>query len=304
MSGNPGRRLLALALSAVAFLAPAASHAQREPDSATCASRLRRSTADSIELDLRLWVHAFDMTQSLPPSYAEMVAEGVRQFMVLPMAIPADVYDGRSGHLAGPVIQGEYRAFLHHDGHLTQGRVVGGTLNPVFDGAILRAIVGLDSSLMLPPLDSLTLLGEDSVDVDIVLGVGALPAIRTDPERFAMNLGTVPLIRIRLPQREVTKAVSPAAGNMPPIYPPGASRVLRHGEVSIQFVVRADGKPDMRTAEPQNATAPAFVTMALEALQHYHYTPLHVEGCAVPGLVVQPFEFRADTSDHTGGGFR
>ena len=303
MTPGPSRRLFVLALAACAVLGADPVRAQHGDDSAACALRLSAPTADSADVELRLFVNTFDSERPLPPSYELMIAEGVRQFMVLPRAVPTDVYDGRSSPMAGPVIQGEYRAFLHRDGHLTQGRVVGGTLNPVFDGSILRAVVGLDSSLLLPPLDSLTLPGEDSVDVDLVLGSSTLMETTADIMRALLNVGQVPLVDLRLPQRRVTQAVRPGAGNMPPAYPLGVSSVLQHGSVSIQFVVGRDGKPDMRTAEIHAATRPEFATMALNALRHYRYAPLRVEGCAVPSLVVQPFEFRADTSDHTGGRF-
>ncbi|MGH7690799.1 MAG: energy transducer TonB, partial [Gemmatimonadaceae bacterium] len=115
------------------------------------------------------------------------------------------------------------------------------------------------------------------------------------------DLGQMPLVRMRVPKREVTQKVVADFGNRPPPYPFGMRSAGADGSVSMQFVVGPDGRPDLRTVEILWATSSPFAKLALEALEHYRYSPLRVEGCAVPSLVIQPFDFHMKPAEPGGG---
>jgi hypothetical protein len=266
--------------------------AQGRPDSAECTQRLSGPTLDSVIVELRLRVVPFDSTRHLAASYGGMIGQGIRQFLVLPHVLPADVWDGRLGEPTMPIVDGAYRAFLHRNGRLTEVRVVGGTRDPAFDGAMLNAIATLDTSLLLPPLDARTLDHGDSVDIRLSVDDDPVAAVGMPLRTFPLDSNVTRLARMRLPLRHVTRPVTPSPDNRSPVFPWDMRFLGYRGAANIAFVVGRDSVPDLRTAEVLSATHGRFAQAALEALADYRYSPLEVEGCKVASWVVQYFEFK------------
>jgi len=193
---------LRCALLAALALVPTSLGAQRR-DSTACADKLP-ATADSSIVQVSVHVVPFDTTQHLRETYAEMIAEGLRQYFVLPHDLSLSVYDDRLGKRAFPTVKGVYRVWLHGNGHLTQPKTFGGTRTEPFDGAVLSALVTLDTSLLLPPVDSTFFRSpDDSLDVRIRIQPDATwPLHGSAP---APTRGFLPLVRLRVPMLAVTK---------------------------------------------------------------------------------------------------
>ena len=63
------------------------------------------------------------------------------------------------------------------------------------------------------------------------------------------------------------------------------------GETLFEFVIDANGAPDVSTAQVIRTTAPQFVQSVLDVLPKMRFDPLVVEGCPVGALVQMPFQF-------------
>ena len=63
------------------------------------------------------------------------------------------------------------------------------------------------------------------------------------------------------------------------------------GEVVTQFVVNADGSPDVATLKVLKATHPQFVDAVKSVLSQMRFFPAEVNGRAVRQLTQMPFQF-------------
>ncbi len=284
--------LVTAASCALAVAAPAP--AQTPPDSAACRQRLSAPSGDSAVVQLSLIVTPFDTAQHVSGIAQSLLGEGVRQLLVLPPVLRLDVYDGRLITTAVPTIDGVYRATWHRDGRLTSARVVGGTRNEPLDRALIAAIAALDSSQLMPPPDSAALGDADSVDLRILLTPEAVWSTSRDGGmQLPDEAGVTRLVRLRVPVRRVTHGLVVMPPPVPPPYPAELKDEGTDGEVDVQFVVDANGHPDMRTVKVERADALPFVQAALRALPGYRFSPLMIEGCAVAASIQIPFLFRA-----------
>ena len=266
--------------------------AQTPGDSSACRQRLAAPSADSDMVQLSLIVAPFDATHPVSPAYEGLLGEGVRQMLALPRVVQLDVYDAQVGVTSFPTLDGVYRMTWRRDGHFANTRVVGGTRNAPVDQAILSAIAALDSSQLMPPPDSATLAGADSVDLRLVLTPEAVWSARHPRGDLPPETGLTRLVRLRVPTRRVTRPLDLASPPPAPVYPPALRRAGIQGEVDVRFVVDAAGILDMRTLEVVRADAIEFVEPVLTALRAYRFLPLMVEGCAVAATVRRPFVFR------------
>jgi TonB family protein len=76
-----------------------------------------------------------------------------------------------------------------------------------------------------------------------------------------------------------------------PTYPPAMRRAQREGEVLAQFVVDAQGVPDLTTFKALESADPAFTGAVREALPSMKFSPARVGGAPVSQLVQQHFTF-------------
>lgn len=277
-----------------------ALHAQSATDSAQCRVSLSAASRDSQSTRISILISPFDTVNRLSASFSSLVGTGIHQFLSVPTPMPLHVYDQRSAFsrpgradtaFATLTLRSAYRAILLRDGHLTHIRAVGGTRDEAVDAAVVHAMEALSASDLLPPLSPpITAFGGDSLDLRIVVTpdlVGLLPQALSS----SAAEGVTPLLGLRLPIRRITRAIGPRAGNRAPLYPADLRKAGVEGKTVFEFVVDADGRPDLTTVQVMSATAPQFLKAVLDALPDMRFEPLQVEGCPVPALVQMPFEF-------------
>lgn len=281
-------RQLAILLVGGAIAAAADSALAQSPDAA-CQAKLTAAAADSQVLQLHVRVATFDTARHLSVQHQGMIGEGVRQVIVMPRVLSLDVYQPMKND-AWPTITGVYRTTLHRDGHFTETRTVGGTRNRGFDSAVVAAIVALDTIGLLPPPDSISMGGAESIDLRIVVAPGAVMSTRATVTPKAAE-GITPLVRLRVPIRSASRAPQVKSGNPHPLYPPDLRQARIEGETIFEFVVDANGVPDPSTAQVVRATAPQFAQSVLDVLPKLRFDPLLVEGCPVGAFVRMPFSF-------------
>jgi TonB family protein len=83
----------------------------------------------------------------------------------------------------------------------------------------------------------------------------------------------------------------PRPGNPAPRYPDAMRAAGIEGEVVTQFVVNADGSPDVGTLKVLKATDPQFVDAVKSVLSQMRFHPAEVNGRAVRQLTQMPFQF-------------
>jgi TonB family protein len=261
--------------------------AQTSP--AECKTKLTAAAADSQVLQLQVLVTPFDTAQHVPLRHQGMIGEGIRQFLVVPRSLSLDVYQPMNKD-AWPTIKGAYRTTLHRDGHFTQTRTVGGTRNRGLDSAIVAAIGALDTAQLLPPPDSATIGDAESIDLRILVAPGRVfpTTMKTPP---ATREGVTALLHLRVPIRGASGAPYPKTNNPHPVYPSALREARVQGVALFEFVVDANGVPDVSTAQVIRATAPQFAEAVLDVLPKLRFDPLLVEGCPVGALVQMPFQF-------------
>ena len=281
-------RQLILMLGAISSLATT-SGATAQTSAAACQAKLTAPAPDSQVLQLHLHVTTFDTAQHLSLQHRGMIGEGVRQLMVMPRVLSLDVYEAMNKD-AWPTITGVYRTTLHRDGHFTQTRTVGGTRNRGLDSAIVAAIAALDTSLLLPPPDSASMGNAESMDLRILILPGAFLSTRSTAAPKTPE-GVTPLVRLRVPIRGASGPPYLKPGSPHPRYPFDLRDARVRGETLFEFVVDANGVPDVSTAQVIRATAPQFAQSVLDVLPNLRFDPLLVEGCPVGALVQMPFQF-------------
>jgi len=83
----------------------------------------------------------------------------------------------------------------------------------------------------------------------------------------------------------------PRPGNPAPRYPDAMRAAGIEGEVVTQFVVNADGSPDVGTLKVIKATDPQFADAVKATLPQMRFYPAEVNGRAVRQLTQMPFQF-------------
>ncbi len=83
----------------------------------------------------------------------------------------------------------------------------------------------------------------------------------------------------------------PLPGARAPRYPDSLRAAGVEGEVLVQFVVNADGTPDLSSFKVLRATHPDFVIAVKEALPGTAWSAARVKGRAVRQLIQQPYSF-------------
>ena len=263
-----------------------------------CRASIAAASVDSQTIDVRLAVLAFDGERGLSRDYSELLATGIRQFLVLPTPLTLDTYDGnvaanagRQNRFGALTLSAAYRATLHRNGHLIHARPTGGATTPDFDAAMLSALVALDTSGLLPrPPDGADWFMDDT----------AALVVRVSPRNLARPKGeiarddtlpAVPLLKMRVAVEKLDHDVRRVSGPLAR-YP---QRMLERGEEAkamLQFVVDVDGKADVGT---MHVLPPIpywdFVNAALQSIARTRYEPMVIGGCRVRSIVQQPYVF-------------
>jgi TonB family protein len=90
----------------------------------------------------------------------------------------------------------------------------------------------------------------------------------------------------------VTQIANTSADNPVPHYPPHANWAQKEGSTLLDFIIDADGTPDLSSIQVVRATYTDFASAVLENFPNMHFIPLTVEGCPVRVRVGMPFEFK------------
>ena len=278
--------------------------AQGPSADATCAQKLNAPTADTMVLQLTIRVANLDTSHHIPPHRAEMIGEGIRQFVAMPRTLEMDVYG--TGKESFQWIVGVYRVSLHRNGHLTSARAVGGTRTKGLDTAVIASLVALDTSGLITPPDSATMGSADSLDLRIVIAPTFVSstkapqavgdALAAKPTGYVPREGVTPFVRLRVPVRRSTEVV-PKSGNPVPVYPRELRNAGIEGEAVLTFVIGPDGVPDVSSVQIGRLTALQFASAALEVLPKMRFEPKKVEGCPVSAYATMPFTFNLNRPD-------
>jgi TonB family protein len=90
---------------------------------------------------------------------------------------------------------------------------------------------------------------------------------------------------------QVEKTASPMPGNPAPRYPDVLRQANVEGEVLAQFVLGADGRPDMTSFKVLKSSHDLFSAAVMGALPNMRFYPADVGGRAVKQLIQMPFHF-------------
>jgi TonB family protein len=90
---------------------------------------------------------------------------------------------------------------------------------------------------------------------------------------------------------QVERPATVAPGNRGPRYPDDLREAGVEGQVIAQFVVDADGQPDMSTFKVLESTRGGFTDAVASSLPDMQFDPARVGGRAVRQLVQMPFQF-------------
>lgn len=271
--------------------------AQSAKDSAQCRA-LMLSIRDSIVDTIGVSVTPFDPSVALSAEYRDGLTQLLAQMLRVPNPLPVGVYAGKrlgdiqpdrdSGSIV-PTIYGAYRMTVLRDGHAAATRVVGGARVQAFDQAVLTALRALSDSTMLPPFPK-SAEGIDSIDLRLTIRPMDAWTYHSVADFIPLDMPQ-PLFAMRVPSLGRGQQVKASGGNHSPPYPAVAMARRIEGRTVFQFVVDADGVPDMSSIQVLEATIPEFVTSVLTALPRYRFRPLEVKGCHLASLVEQPFLF-------------
>lgn len=166
-----------------------------------------------------------------------------------------------------------------------------------------RVRVARETPSDLPAVDSAVRAAIDSANVRAALwfltvgdtmraGEGSAEALRLvvrsapDSLRPTARLGV-----IRLPQFELVPAM-PAPGGPPIPYPDDLWRQNVQGRVVAEFVVRENGRPDMRTFHVVRTSHPGFTRAVRDHLPRMRFASAIADGCPVAMRIQMPFNFR------------
>lgn len=270
---------------------------QQPPDPAHCRAILTGAALDSQTFEVRIAITAFDTTRQISDQYKSMIGVGARQFFAIPRPLELNTYDYRSSlddsivsqRFAALAVYGVYRTILHDDGTFTDARAVGGARDEALDSSFVLALQQLSASKMLPPPGRDVQLSHGALDIRIVL----ISVVGTSDTTFAhADADQTPLFRVRVPVRHVTQIANAKPDNPEPHYPPHANWAQKEGDALLDFVINADGTPDLSSIQVVRATYTDFASAVLENLPSMRFVPLTVEGCPVRVRVGMPFEFK------------
>ena len=296
-------KLRSLRLAGALALLPILSlSAQSTPDSAECRAVLHAATRDSQLIRILLHVRPFDsVSVKMSTAFQAVIGDGIKMYLQVPRPLALTAYnttieglDGKTNQkLATVTMMTSFVAMLHRDGRFSGVRALGGTRNPAFDDAMVRAIQTVSDSGALPPAHAPDVVYKgDSVAVRFVVEADETsPA--SQPITRSPKAGDTPLLLVRVPVRRITQqvAVAPDGRREAPKYPEAARRTRVEGTTKLALVIDATGKVDLSTVDVVQTPALEFVKEILDVLPTHRFTPMMVEGCAVPAFVAMPFEF-------------
>lgn len=266
----------------------------------SCAPAGPPRSSDSVNVAVLLLVHAFDRERDPSVHYRQLLAEGIRQFLMIEPPFVLDAYDTRNvrgdhrtdSTRAYLAVNAAYRLTMRADGHLANVRVVGGSRSGALDRAIVRAIAALDTSGLLPPAPASLFDDGDTLAMSITVSSIAHPGAITSDGITEVWSGEITLLAFRTPLRVVTRMSRQVPGIGKPVqYPPTLRLERTAGMVRLAMVVGTDGAIELASIQALEADHIDFLRAVLDVAATLRFEPLQLDGCSVRHIVELPFTF-------------
>src|SRR4051812_15604205 len=204
------------ALSVVLAMIAIASSVAQAQEGRSCLQQLDRPTPDSVRSTFAVTVQSFNPSLQLPTWYAGLLGEGLRQEFRVPPNLVLPVIEADSiapaaspsskRWMAVPSMSVVYGVTID-SGKITRIRRIAGASDQLFDIAVARALVAIDSSDALPPLPDT--LGPGALEISFA--IGRVPARRVVPVIPNTSATTVPLFLVLSPAHLVSTPVGHGA---------------------------------------------------------------------------------------------
>jgi hypothetical protein len=259
----------------------------RAQSAQACMDRLATPTADSVRSTFAATVQSFNPRRALPPTYAELLAEGVREALKLPPnlvfpvfeadSIPTSASPGTKSWMAVPSMSVVYGVTID-SGKITRIRRIAGASSMPFDLAVATALTVLDSSALLPPLPAE--LGPEPLEIS--LAIGRVPLRQTRPAIANPGVPVTPLFIVRTPARTVSKAVDRGPGFAQFIPQPPTKR--EDEAVTVRVVVASDGSIDQESMHVVAYSSAGYIRSVFDMIPNWKFQPMVLNGCAVAAI--------------------
>jgi TonB family protein len=120
-----------------------------------------------------------------------------------------------------------------------------------------------------------------------------LDSLEAVSRRTTLSVDAMRRDSLELAAEKMSRATPPRGlpQNRAPAYPESERGKDNEGVVVLNFMVTAEGKPDMATVKVVHSPSPDFLHAVLEALEKHRFEPARRNGVAVPMRVIQPFAF-------------
>lgn len=234
------------------------------------------ATTDSIHVVAVAELRATGKTKSIPPAFASLVIETLRERLMPPSQLDLSVMTSpRSDWTHAVPYLGAHAYFTLRQGAAPEDIAFGsGTLNSRLSTALLAAIQGLHGD-SLPPFPN----GADHLSLEM--------KVETWLDTGDYTNG---LFRATLPRYIVTQKPHLLGGKRPN-YPRIAIAEGIEDSILTSFVIGVDGKVDESSIDAEQATYIDFVREMVRTLPKMRFAPMRIGDCPVEAFVAQPWTF-------------
>jgi len=261
-----------------------------------CEEILNQPTRDSAVVRLVFSAFKFRDQPPLPPDLASLLAQGIKQFFILPRPLRLSTYQPTDSGVLDPIglarrtIEGVYMLVLHRDGRISRSEVLGGTADVAFDRAIQAAVFSLDTSGLFLPLPPK--YPADSVFIPFAIWPGNQDSdYRRLESVHALDLPTE-FLSFKVPIDLVDSLPRALPHNRAPLYPPSEVARGEEGKVFLRLAVDTTGRVDPRTVLVLSSTSDAFTRAIGGILPEMRFRPLVIRRCKAKAMETIPFDFR------------
>ncbi|MDB4890365.1 MAG: hypothetical protein JWL61_2220 [Gemmatimonadetes bacterium] len=283
MSFRAQSRDLLFALVVTTF----ASSQARAQNARACMDRLAPPTADSVRSTFAATVQSFNPRRPLPPTYAELLGEGLRQELKLPPGLMFPVFEADSiptkaspatkTWMAVPSMSVLYGVTID-SGKITRIRRIAGASSISFDVAVATALTVLDSSASLPPLPPE--LGPEPLEISVA--IGRMPLRQMRASNINPGVPVTPLFIVLSPAHVVSQPVSRGADFSRFIPQPPTKR--DDEAVVVRVVVGPDGLVDQESMHVLAYSSTDYIRSVFEMIPNWKFKPLMLMGCEVSAI--------------------
>jgi hypothetical protein len=256
-------------------------------DAPACLARLTIPPTDSVRSTFAATVQSFNPRRPLAPTFAELLAEGIREGLKLPPglvfpvfeadSIPTKASPGTKAWMAVPSMSVLYGVTIE-TGKIARIRRIAGASSMAFDIAIANALSVLDSSGSLPPLPQE--LGPEPLEISVA--IGRMPLRQMRPAAIGAGVPTTPLFIVLSAAYMVSQPVSRGPDFSRFIPQPPTKR--DDEAVVVRVVVGPDGLVDQESMHVLAYSSTGYIKSVFEMIPNWKFQPLMLNGCAVSAI--------------------